>query len=97
MVNAAGPKSEARNPKQTETLKSEIQNEFGILCFLIIWICFEFRISSFLFLGAFAGSSRLGYGLHRARSREMTAEYLPLELRSTLTAALGTLRSRPDV
>jgi len=36
------PKSEARNPKQTEKLKSEIQKSksetspFGILCFLII-------------------------------------------------------------
>ena len=49
--DAAESKSETRNPKQTETLKSEIQNKlFRILCFLIIWICFELRNSNFEFM-----------------------------------------------
>jgi hypothetical protein len=53
------PKSEyrkkPRGPKQTETLEAESEKwksetiRFGILCFSITWICFEFRISSFEF------------------------------------------------
>src|SRR5262247_3626037 len=53
------PKFEARNPKQTKhsnpKSKSEIQESksemswFEIFYFLIIGICFEFRISSFEF------------------------------------------------
>ena len=56
-------RNKIRNPKleiqKTAALKPAIQKSksettlFGILCFLIIWICFEFRISSFdFFLGS---------------------------------------------
>ena len=47
------PKFESRNPKNkpkhsNPKSKVEIRNGFiGVLCFLIIWICFEFRISGF--------------------------------------------------
>ncbi len=53
MLRNKNTKSEARNSKQTETFKAKNQNPkgacFEILCFLIIWIYFEFRISSFEF------------------------------------------------
>src|SRR5262250_1141380 len=52
--NRESPKSEYRNPKQTskfEIQKSESRNDrLEFLCFLNIWICFEFRISSFQFI-----------------------------------------------
>src|SRR3990170_7289434 len=60
------PKSEYRNPKQTETLKSkvripEIRNalvwNFGLLV-LVIWICFEFRNSNFEFFLRIVASLR---------------------------------------
>jgi hypothetical protein len=43
------PKSESRNPKQAGMLKIRILKRIRLefLYYLIIWICFEFRISSF--------------------------------------------------
>ena len=41
-------KSETNRNPETRISKSET-NLFGILCLLIIWICFEFRISCFEF------------------------------------------------
>src|SRR5712691_750330 len=86
--NATELKSEIRSSKSETNRSTQIQKSksetslFGIFYFLIIWICFEFRISSFeLFLASHSLGAPFDFAqdmlcaVRRAHGRGLCADH----------------------